>query len=112
MAESLIEWAKKKSAQAWCNPKTKNIIMNADLATAFSEILATECGKRNYRLLCALESKAEDAVLCRDKIIEWAKHHYWDTLEKDKIIILKHIIDNFFPNDSANEMQNEGMREP
>lgn len=26
-----------------------------------------------------------------DKIMKWATNHYWDTLEKDKLIILSHL---------------------
>ena len=32
-----------------------------------------------------------------EKMVKWAENHYWDSLEKDKDLIVKHIKDHFYP---------------
>ena len=36
------KWAREKAAQAWCKEKTKDKVMDIDLAEAFAEILDSQ----------------------------------------------------------------------
>lgn len=39
---------------------------------------------------------AEPAEKQKENIVDWAKNHYWDSLQKDKDLIVKHIKEGFF----------------
>ena len=38
--------------------------------------------------------------------IEWAKNHYWDSLEKDRNLIIKHIESFYIPEDKEHKNGN------
>ena len=45
--------------------------------------------------LAALQPEASTPQQSEHPFVKWAKNHYWDNLEKDRDLIVKHIEDNF-----------------
>lgn len=57
-------------------------------------------GSKDFGCKSCQETLAEISSLYirRDKVVAWAKDHYWDSLERERGIIIKHIDDNFSAN--------------
>lgn len=55
--EDYLQFARGRSAQAWCTESTKSIVMDTDLAEAFANILAEELHK------CSLCNVSDEDLL-------------------------------------------------
>jgi phage shock protein A len=73
-------------------PENKLDMMINHMASCEKHPLAT--------LLCKIEN-------LKFEFVEWAKDHYWDSVEKDRDIIIKHIKDNWQSDNMTREERNE-----
>lgn len=77
-----IEWAREKSAQAWCLESTKDIVMDVRLANAFAGILDTETSRLTAEVatlkvqLEAEKAAREKAEAAFARARRWMQEHY------------------------------------
>ena len=87
-----IETARGIAARIWCDQDFEHMEMDVDLAEEIAKKLMVYANKPIHNKL----------------LIEWANNHYWDSLEKDKDLILKHLR-NFGKSIQADQVDAEDL---